>query len=549
MDEALAIVWLRYKIAVNRLRGATGIADGVSGTLATGLLGLFALGFGAAFGAATILALETDNLPKLRMLFHVAFLLFFVIGAFFPVLRGLTERGFDFSRLLMFPLSHTRLYTLHLVSRGAASDHLFYYPALLAMGLASALALGWSAPFGVAIVLGLVICNVIWSQVIALALETCLSSRRLKEMFSIFVVLLIVGVSGLFHSLDHESVFFHLMDDPMSLAPVRVAAALPPAAAAESLYALHQEQPLSALWKLLTLFSWCVAGIAIGHFLFSISHLGGTGRVGKTTSGPPRDGSTEDRFALDLGWLGMPDEILATAGKDLRYLFHSLIGKFVSVLVLFFSAAAALLISEPETTLYGASESTFFFGLLLYPALLCNNFTNNSFAWESTGAQAYFLSPTPLSWVLAGKNLAILAYSAVLFVLCLATWTVLRHPGVETGVAITGLLLFANTIFALTTTGNFVSILFPARRDISSLKAQMSPTGALLSFLCFSTVVCVASLTLALSTWLEMARWRPVFLGLLLILQMTIYPFVLPRAARLLRHRREELMETLRGKD
>ncbi len=555
--DVLAVVWLRYKLAANRWRGVAGIADLLTGVLMTLLLGLFALGLGAGLGVATYAATRADDLSKLRVLLHVAFLLFFFFGVLFPILRGMMERGLDFSRLLMFPLSHTRLYVIDLISRGVAADHLFYYPALLAMCLAGALVPGPLALGCLAIILGLVICNVVWGQVIALAVHACLSLQWLKEVVSVLVVLLTTGAALLLSSLDFESVFFELMHDPRSLPLVRVAAVLPSAAAAEALFALHEGDPLSAARQALALVPWCVAGLWIGHFVFSSFHLGDRGRV----RGPAtRYRSTRHRSmvtlqAPDFGWLPVPDEILAAAAKDLRYLFRSMPGKFNLLAAPLLTVLAASLFAGAERSLLGIGSDTLaFFGLLVYLVLLSGSFACNSFAWESTGAQSYFFAPAPLTRVLAGKNLAVLAYNGVIFLLGLVSWAVVRGlgpgaHGLGPGTVITGLLLFANAAFAFTCAGNFVSILFPAARDPSSMKNQMSQTGVLLSLLTLFAIATATSLIVAFSALLGMARLQWVFLGLLLAAQVALYRFVLESAARLLEHHRERLMETLRVKE
>ncbi len=546
-DDVLAIVWLRYKLAANGLRNTAGIADVVSGALSALFLGLFALALGAAFGAATFVAVQADDLRRLRVLFHVAFFLSLFFGALFPVLRGLMERGLDVSRLLMFPSSHSRLYAVHLAACGVATDHLFYYPTLLAMCLAGALVPGLPALGGAGIVLGLVICNVVWGQVIALAVQAVLRLRRLREVVSVLFVLSTVAVSLVFSAIDFESVFFQLMDDPRSFALVRAAAWLPPAAAAEALFALHASRPLAATWQALALVPWCLAGMWIGHFVFTRFHLGDRGRVRGRAAKRPRERPAAALSTLDLGLQPVPDEALAAAAKDLRYLFRSLPGKFNLVAVPLLSALAAFFFAGGGTSLLGlATDTLVFYGLLVYLVLLSGSFANNAFAWESTGVQSYFFGPAPLTRILAGKNLAVLVYNGVVFLLCLGTWTALRAPGA--GVAVTGLLVFANVALAYISTGNFVSILFPAARDPSSMKNQMSQTGVLLSFLSLFAVVAVTSLLLALPASLEEVWLQPVFLGLLLAAQASIYPYVLRSAARLLEYRREGLMDTLRGK-
>lgn len=545
MDPLLAIVWLHYRLAVNHLRGAGGIADLVSGALATVFLGVFALGFGVSFGAGTYLALRSGDLAKLRLLLHVAFFLCFAMGTAIPLLRGATDFGLDLSRLRVFPIRRRHLYLVQTASSAAGSDHLVYYPALAAVGLASAVALGPWSIFGLAILLGLGVCNVAWSQVIALTVQVCVRSRRWREGLAIGVFLGIVGVAAVASSLDFETLVDQLLNDPTSLPLVRAAAVLPPAAAAEALYALHDRQPIAALWQALTLGLWGVAGLAVGFFVFSRFHLGdrGPSRGNGSRRSANRRSANRQR-TLDSRWLGLPDDVLAAAEKELRYLFRSAAGKLHVVVVPALGLLMAL--GSSSESVDGAAAELLFYGLVLYLSLLTGSFAHNAFAWDGAGAQRYFLTPVSCTRILAGKNLAFAAYNGLLFLPVLVAWLALSPAGAL--IIVNGVLILASTTVAAAAAGNFVSILFPAARDISTLKQATSRAGALLSFLAFSATVTIVGLTYGLPTlWLQ-GHWQPMFLALLVAIQLAAYPALLRIAARLLESRRESLIETLRGK-
>ena len=107
------------------------------------------------------------------------------------------------------------------------------------------------------------------------------------------------------------------------------------------------------------------------------------------------------------------------------------------------------------------------FGLLLYAVLFSNNFVNNAFAWENDGINSYFICPVSPQRILAGKNLAVWIYSLLLFVICIATWSAVKGvPDLHT--LLVGLLLYFTCLLTFTSTGNFVSVLFPVSRNIST---------------------------------------------------------------------------------
>lgn len=557
MGKILAIIWLRYKLGLNSLRSVAAIGDLASRLILLFLGGLFSIGLALGLGLATHKIVGRNDELALRLLFHAAFLIFLMLAIIIPLARGFLNQGIEVSRFLVFPISYRKLYAVTLGSCSVGSDHLIYYPGLVVMCLAGALPPGRGVFLGLGIVGLLVAAYVIWGHTIALVAQAVMKIRGVKEAAAILGILAILAVSVSLTIFDPVEIigddadFFEAIP---ALRPIVAAySVLPPGRAAAGLAALHQGDLRASFSAALWLFLWNFAGIGIGYFIFSRYHLGERGRDRKAApaAGPRAlPLPTGGLFSKDLGWLLIfPDEILAVTGKELRYLLRSSTGKLNIILAPLLSVLAVALFREKlQAPVLGMiPENVLLFAVLLYLATLSSSFMYNAFAWEGTGVQAYFLHPVPLWRILAGKNLAILIYNLVLFCLCLVTWTAfVAAPDALTLVSC--VLIFGNAFLILGAAGNFVSIMLPVARDISSMNSSPSQTGTLFAFLSVIGTGVVLSLTMAIPAFMGWLRLQPVFLGGLLAIQLLVYFPLLRLSARLLVERREALMETLRAK-
>ena len=139
----------------------------------------------------------------------------------------------------------------------------------------------------------------------------------------------------------------------------------------------------------------------------------------------------------------------------------------------------------------------------MYSTLFSNNFVNNAYAWEGVGVQNYFMLPAPARQIIAGKNLAVWLFNAIMFVMCIVGWGILVGvPSLET--LLGAGLVFGVSVLAFTTVGNIVSIYFPVRRNIASMTNTPSQIGILFSLLSLAAVAAMVALFLLLPSLLGM---------------------------------------------
>lgn len=569
MHQVRALIWLRWRLGLNRLRSLAGWANLAS----AGLIGLLVagagLGLAVLLGFATYYATQRDDLQHLRVILFFAFCFFAFVAIILPVFRGFMTQGIDVSRFSIFPLSRRRLYAVTLGSHAFTSEQFFYYPGLIVLCLTGALPRGLGALAGSTIVGLLAVSYVIWSHAAVLALQIVVRSRRFKEILSIgalVLVLLATLIPLVLHSDDKEPQGQTLPEKIVALIRgeseagepglfLTAAKTLPPGLAASGLVGLHRGQGALPWWAALVgLLLWNGAGLGLGYFVFSTHHFGVRERARKKARAARRAGAAvRERRPLTIkaGPIALlPDAILAVAGKELRYLGRSALGKYgiialplVVVIILMAMGEGG---SQPFMGL--APESLLLYGILLYAVLLSNNPVHNAFAWERGGVQSYFLSPTPLHRVIAGKNLAVLAVNALVFILCMAIWTFfVRLPDARTWVM--SVLFFADALGIFILVGNVVSILFPRAMDVSSLASSPSQAGTLFAFLSVFAAGGVLLITMAVPALLGLASLQPVGLAVVLIAVVAGYFVVLKLAARLLEERREAVIEAVTSKD
>jgi hypothetical protein len=215
---------------------------------------------------------------------------------------------------------------------------------------------------------------------------------------------------------------------------------------------------------------------------------------------------------------------------------------FVIIVVFFFARA----VTSPFLGL--PADSLLLFGLLLYGTLFSNNFVNNAFAWEGDGIRTYFWGPLRAEHVLAGKNLAVWTYNSLLLLITIGAWSILKRPP-DPATLLSAILLYGSAILFFTMVGNIVSVLFPVRRDISSITNSPSQIAILISLASLGIAVSLVTATLLLAERAGQAFMRPLFLLVLLLVLGWSYRLTLRLAGRLMEQRKEKLIDSLGGSD
>jgi hypothetical protein len=550
-----AIAALRLKLAVRRLQGPGGAAQLAAAILTTGLGVVFALGAGVGLGIMVHLFASSGDPDKLRTAFLIVFWVAFFFGIFLPLLRGTMNQGFDVSPFVVFPLSRPRLYAINLAATFGGTDHLLYYPTLLATAVAGVLAPGVPAAAGLALIGLCLFFYVAWGHALALLLVSVMRARRIREIVGIVVLLLLIAASFVPAMLDGSRP--ELTESlPEAKAALRVAArlgqVLPPTIAAEGLTSLHAPRggpraALSLLWLLL----WDVAGVLIGYVIFDRHHLREPGvRV------TPRLGRRLPVARAGGGWLSfdgrplaaLPAGVRGVAAKDLHYMLRSVLGRFnLFMMPVFVIVIVFLLGRRVDEPVFGIDpQAVLLFGLLLYAVMFSNNFVNNAFAWEGDGVQSYFLCPVSSRAVLVGKNLAVWLYNVVLFGLVIIIFSALTgFPGIATVISAT--LMFASAVLLFTSCGNVISVMLPVPRDMSSLQNQPSQMAMLLSFLVLATIALLIGPLLSLPLLFGWPGLQPVLLAAFFAATIVVYTLTLRQASRLFENRREQIAETLKS--
>lgn len=556
LGRVLAISRLRVRIALHSMRSGSGLFNTI-GAVLMALIGLaLSIGMAVGFGVMTFFAARSADPGTLQVTYLVVFFACALFGLFMPLLFAASGEGLDLRRLLVFPLSRGQLFTISLGSAFLGTEHLFYYPGLLAITLTGILLPGRAVLGGLAIVAAFTVFVVVWSHAILLLLQGMMRRRRAREVVGILLFLVII-LASLAPTLLAERAEGGTPDQRARLeraleSAFAVGRLLPPAIAADGLRALHGGEVSGGLRSLGWLLAWILPGALAGHFVFTRHILGegGSGRASVAARAGVAAGSTRRETGFDVTDLPVLSRgVLGMAAKELRYLLRSVVGKFnllmtvVLVLIVVFIFAEAL----PEEAIFGVEPDTFaLFGMLAYMTLLSNNFIHNAFAWEGSGFKLYLYGPLPLEEVLMGKNLGVWTFTAVCGLLAVLTWSVFK--GIPDPLTlVSSLLTFACCVVGFTAVGNFNSILFPVPRDSSSM--MNSPSGAAI-LLSLVTLVAFASLIGAVvfaPVALGYPALQPLVVAALLVGMLALYRRSLRWAARLMRGRAESIVESLRA--
>lgn len=553
MGQISAIAWLRVKLLLNGLRGDGGKANLVSAVVLSLVWTAGALGMAVVFATVIWLAEHPADLDFLLLLYYVVFFVCTFCSVVLPFFFESGRRKLEIARLRHFPISYRRLFGLSLGASVASSEQVLCYPTLLVVGLFGIILPGVNVAAGFFLVFSLWIFNLVWGHTVALGAEAAMRRRTGKEILIVvsFLFLIFVGIGPalmerlLGEQWTRESSVFQVAVRNL----IRVGKTLAPALAAEGFGALRRGEVAAALRSLAWLWVWIVPGAVLGYFVFVRYHIDGECHAHRFTAKRRVSPAKGARAAWSPGssFLSFLSEgVLAVAVKDWRYLRRSLVGRFNLVLVPVLVTMGALMFARDREAplLWIDIEPFVLFSLLLFATKMASNLVNNCFAWEGSGVQAYFLCPTRLRSVILGKNLAAWCYNGVLFLLVIATWSVVKGmPGGMT--LLTGFIFYAVVVLSFTSIGNFLSITFPVPKDISTRDSSISQTGLLISLAGLVVVAAVTWVFLTVPVLIGMPALQPLFLAVLFAVQVVVYKRTLRFVERSFMDNREKIITAL----
>lgn len=552
------LAWLRWRMFVHRAFRGMGLANLVSTILIGFSLLMLALAIGACVAIGFIAAVHTHNIALLGTMYTLAFGFMFGMIVFLPLLQIGSQEEFDARRCLIFPVPLRHLYAILILSELGGVNYGFAYPTLAAVLMAGILFPGKAVLAGSGVLLLFAVLTAVWSNLILMWLQGLMQKRRLREVVIIGMTFLLICVATLPQVVAQQAQRFKdtvILKNAVEYAKA-AAGGLPPVMASRAMMALQTGRGANALAPSAGLLLFLLMGVGGGLTVFRRVVLDaasvGSSKSRKTSIPPPKK-TTKDSAGLLTAVLGryVPVEIEAVWAKDLRYIYRSTVGKLGVLMVPIFCILFVTVFSSKKPFSlwgYGPGELLFIF-MSIYISMCSSSLCNNLFAWEGQGIKSYFMMPAPGHRVLLGKNLALWIHECILFGIFVATYSVIRGMP-RLGVFATALLCFSVALVLFSTAGNFLSIFFPKKSEITSYKRSTpSNAAAFVSLLVLAATTALLVPAVLLPAYFDVKILTPPILLVLLCCAGAGYAWSLQRAARLLENRKEDLLRILRSTD
>ena len=195
MDRLFAIIWLRLKLMRHSMRSASGIINLIAGAAMFMAGAAVSLGMAVGFGILIYLTGRSGEILYLRLSYFVVFYAFFFFGVLFPVMFMMGTTSFAPSRFLIFPMSRRTLYGVMLASCAGNPEHLFYYPALIAVFITGAAARGINLIAASGIFICIFAFFIVCSNALVLVFQSMMKKRKIKEIIAIVSFMLLIALS------------------------------------------------------------------------------------------------------------------------------------------------------------------------------------------------------------------------------------------------------------------------------------------------------------------------------------------------------------------
>jgi ABC-2 type transport system permease protein len=390
MIKARAILWAQWRTLRNSYP--------LGGTGWTGLVGALWYGFWtlAAFAGARVIA-DPANLPLLKTALPGAMLLMLLYWQVVPLLMAATGSSLDLRRLQVYPIAVSELFGIEVLLRITAAIEMMVVLTGVAAGLLLNPSLAWWSALAIA---PFVLFNLFLAVGLRDLLMRVLARKRIREV----VVILMVMATALPQVLLSRGappgagrLRFLLTSDSWAGWPWAAAANL--------------AQGFNPANSFLILMVWTVATAVFGRWQFTRTLAFDAEAAGARDTGPKR------RRGLMEGFFNLPSTLLsdpmaALVEKELRSLVRSPRFRLVFLMGFTFGVMVFILpMSVGRGRFFGGNYLTV---VSVYSLLLLSEACFwNSFGFDRSAAQIYFLAPVPFARILIAKNLSALLFIAL----------------------------------------------------------------------------------------------------------------------------------------
>ena len=454
-DKLRWLFWLRWKVFTR------GFVRSVWSAVGSIFLFLFVLGFAGSAAVGTFIAYRFLPAPaNTEVLFLVLTAVYF-LWIILPLLEYTVNEGLDVSKLIQFPLTRAELMASLLFST------LLDIPTIGLLLVFAAVVAGWAISVSVGI-LAFVVMLIFYVQVIGISqlvlavLMRTLQSRRFRDLSIIIIAVFSSSCYLIQQFVLGGTRLQHFSQSLQSASFSPYLQWLPPGMAARSIQQAalgNWGTSFAALGLLLVvtavvLYLWQV----VLESSLSTPEVGGTARrrhQRRQAAAIPAAAQTVE--ASRWGRL-IPPQILAIAGKDLRYFWRDPQLKAIMFQSVVYVAIFILgpLLNPTRARLGGGAYSLYITPLIVF--LFTITLSLNSLGLERQSLTTLFLFPIKPERILWGKNLAVFALGigelvilTVLAAFLSRAWDLVL-PVVAVALAGMGITLGC---------GNFTSVYFP----------------------------------------------------------------------------------------
>ncbi len=527
MNQARAILWAQWRTLANFYpRG--GVAW--TAVIGAGWYGFWTL---AAISTAR-LAASPSNLTMVKAILTGGLLLVFLYWQVMPLLLAATGASLELRKLQVYPIPPSQLFSIEVMLRVTSGVEML----LLMIGLGFGLLLNPAVPKWTPLALApYILFNLFLAVGLRDLVARILAHKRIREV----AFLLLVICAGLPQLLMVRGPvggkgFRALFGDSWIGWPWSATANL-----------IEQKSIPQAL---AILFAWAFAAAAFGYWQFKTS-LSFDADAASATGLPvaSRDGLVEKFFRLPSLVFG--DPLAALIEKEIRFLVRSPRFRLVFLMGFTFGLVIWLPLALGRSGLAKSALGTNYLTVVsVYSLLLLSEVCFwNSFGFDRSAAQFYFLAPVPFSRVLIGKNLSavffILVEISAVTIVCACLGMPLNPVRLGEAYSVAGVL----TIFLLGA-GNLLSI-HQARAVNPATSFRTGAAGRVQAML--FVIYPVASIPAGLA---YLARWafdsEVAFFGVLAfdaVIAIIVYRIALHSAVEAAQRLKESMITALSSSD
>jgi ABC-2 type transport system permease protein len=546
------IVWLRWRIFANGLRGKGALGELAVTILSYFVLAVVVIGPSVGAGASAWYLVSRGMDAWLAIPLWIIFVLWQVVGAS----TSASGPAFSLDSLVRFPIRY-RDYLLMRLTFGLMDP-----PTLAGFGCLLAMTIGVGAaepsllPWAALALLTYALANLFFSRMIYTWLERWLAQRRTREMVTVLILAGSLGIQVVSQFINRFTMpSHHVPPSPWMLAASHILLAanrvLPPGLAASSIAQMHSASTPLATLCYLALLAYTAFFLYILHLRLHAQYLGenlSEAPAARAATQPRRKPIAAPASAASSRPTLIPPQLAALFLKEFRLLLRSGPRLYALVMPVFIvyifsfrtTGLAQAGITGPRFTNYLFTYSC------AYTLLVFTNLFYNSLGNEGAGVQFYFLAPIRIRDVLLAKNLLLGGIFAVeIALIYIATLTL--HIHTAPALAMATLAWTAFTFLLHLIVGNVRSLVAPKGYDPARMRSQN--VSAVSSFISLGITFAASGLgqfMLVVCQGFHFSLWSLAALFLVLAcITFAFYLLVLSRSDSIAASHREELTREL----